>query len=128
MEFNQNQDDGLPPRNRWHSVIIWCGNRFSKRWRGWAKHTNLRLELALERAEELAIERGSLQSFNCDFDYAYAQASGTLAMVLQAISTDAFCQWPIGGGTCKWMLAQIDWQAVAKRVIIEHWFNFDLYN
>jgi hypothetical protein len=116
MKNYQYQDDGLPCKNPWHTAIIWCGTRFSKRWRRMIKHINFRLEIALER--------DPLQVF--DFDCAYEQATGTLAFVLMAILTDTLCQWPIGDGTRKWMLAQIDWQAIATRILDEHWSNYGL--
>ena len=71
---------------------------------------------------EIALERDPLQAF----DDAYEQAIGTLAFVLLDISTDALCQWPIGGGICKWMLAQIDWQAIATQIIDETWNHHGL--
>ncbi len=71
---------------------------------------------------ELALERDPLQAF----DDAYEQATGTLAFVLMAIFTDVLCQWPIGVGTRKWILAQIDWQGIATRIIDETWNHHGL--
>jgi hypothetical protein len=101
--------------NPLHTIIILCGYRSSEKWRRHLRHTMLNCELAYRRDSRE------------QFEQSYEQAMFTLAFMLKCISTDALVQRPVVGAAWRWMIARIDWQAIATRQMLDATFELCLF-
>ena len=102
-------------RNPLHTAIIWIGYCCSNRWRK-------ELRMAPQFCEcLLGIDFPDSEDFlkSCN------RTKSCLASALNSIAINAFRHWPIVGDTCRRMLACVDWQAIATRLMDDAWS--DLY-
>ena len=107
MKFDYYRLKYILSRNPLHTAIIWVGQRRSQKWRRMLRHIIRRYDSAIENvSNEIANEH-------------FHQAIATLAFYLKAISTEAISQCPVFGSTFRRLLARLDWQEIALRVIGE---------
>jgi len=61
------------------------------------------------------------------FERSYEQEMHTLAFILKCVSTDAFGQGPVVGTAWRYLIARIDWQAIATRLMLDATFELCLF-